>query len=56
MALTEAQKRAVKRYQDKNYEFVKIRLTKEQNSIIRKQVEDSGKSMNQFIVDKLFCI
>ena len=51
--ITEAQKRAVAKYQQKNYEFIKVRLNKGETEVIKQQAEAEGKSMNQFIRDRI---
>lgn len=53
MAITEAQKRATEKWQKENYEFIKVRLNKGQKEIIKHKAEAEGKSINQYIMDKI---
>lgn len=53
MAITEAQKRATEKWQKENYEFIKVRLNKGQKEIIKRKAEAEGKSINQYIMDKI---
>ena len=53
MPITEAQKRAVQKYQDANYEFIKLRLNKGEKEIIVQKAQAAGKSINQYIRDLL---
>ena len=51
---SEAQKRARKKYQKKNYEFIKVRLKKGQKDQVKNMAKSDNKSINQFCVDKIF--
>ena len=51
--MKEYQMRAVKKYQDANYEFFKLRLNKGEKDIIKAKAEAEGKSINQYIRDKI---
>lgn len=51
--ISEAQKKAIKRYQDANYEFIKIRLNKGDKDRIKAKAEKEGKSINAYIVSKI---
>lgn len=51
MAISKAQQEAVKRYTDKNYDFIKVRVNKGQREILKQRAEAEGKSLNQYIVD-----
>lgn len=51
MAIKDYQKRAVKKYQDANYEFIKVRLLKGEKDQIKAKAEEQGKSINQYIRD-----
>lgn len=53
MPLKSYQKRAVKKYQDAHYEFVKVRLVKGEHEILKQRAEEAGMSMNQYIREKL---
>lgn len=53
MAINEAQKRAVKKYQNANYEFIKVRLNKGEKEIIKAKADAKGKSINQYIRDSI---
>lgn len=50
---TEAQKRAVAKYQAKNYEFIKLRLNKGQKEQLKTAAEKAGKSLNEYILSKI---
>lgn len=47
------QLRAVKKYQDANYEFIKVRLNKGEKEIIKSKAEAEQKSVNQYIRDRI---
>lgn len=49
--VTEAQKRAVRKYELENYDFIKVRFKKGEKELIKSAAEASGKSINQFIAD-----
>lgn len=53
MAVSAAQIKAVQKYQDANYEFIKIRLNKGEKEIIKSAANSEGKSMNQYLRDKI---
>lgn len=53
MALKDYQKRAIKKYQDANYEFIKVRLNKGEKEQIKAKAEAEGKSVNQYIRDRI---
>lgn len=53
MAVSNAQKRAIQKYQDANYEFIKVRLNKGEKEIIKQKADAEGKSINQYIRDKI---
>jgi len=53
MAVSNAQKRAVQKYQDANYEFIKVRLNKGEKDIIKEKADAEGKSINQYIRDRI---
>jgi len=53
MAVSNAQKRAIQKYQDANYEFIKVRLNKGEKDIIKAAAEKENKSINQYIRDKI---
>lgn len=54
MALTEAQKKTIKKYKAKNYEFINVRLNKGDKERIKALAENEGKSVNQYILDRIF--
>lgn len=47
------QKRATKKYQDANYEFIKVRLKKGEKELIKAKADAEGKSINQYIRDRI---
>ena len=51
--VSEAQKKAVKKYQDANYEFIKVRLNKGDKERIKEKADKEGKSINAYIVSKI---
>lgn len=53
MAATNAQKRATDKWQKENYEFIKVRLNKGEKEIVKKKAEAEGKSINQYIRDRI---
>lgn len=53
MAYTAAQKRATEKWQRENYDFIKIRLNKGEKEIVKEKAEVEGKSINQYIRDKI---
>lgn len=52
--ISDAQARATKKYQDKNYDFYKVRFNKGDRERVKKMAEKEGKSLNQFILDRIF--
>lgn len=54
MPLTEAQKKTIKKYKAKNYEFINVRLNKGDKDRLKALAENEGKSVNQYILDKIF--
>lgn len=52
--MTEAQKRAIEKYQKANYDFIKIRLNKGEKETIQSNAEKQGKSINQYLRDLIF--
>lgn len=51
--LTDAQKKAVKKYQAANYEFVKIRLNKGERDIVKDKAKKENLSLNEYIRVKI---
>lgn len=51
MAYSEAQKRATKKYMEKNLDDIKIRVPKGEREVFKAHAEKMGKSLNQLIVD-----
>ena len=49
MALTEAQKRAVKKYNAKAYDEIKIRVKRGQKQVLKDIAEEHGESLNGYI-------
>lgn len=54
MAYTQAQRRATDKWQKDNYEFIKVRLNKGDKEKIKAMAAAEGKSINQYIIDKIF--
>ena len=54
MADTEAQKRAHKKYYAEHFEFFKLRLNKGDKDRLKALAENEGKSVNQYILDRIF--
>lgn len=54
MAVSEAQKRASKKYIAANYDFIKLRLNKGEKEEIKQMAEKEGKSLTEFIRNKIF--
>ena len=52
--VTKAQINATKKYQKENYEYYKLRFNKGDREKVRQMAEAEGKSLNQFILDKIF--
>lgn len=53
MAYTQAQNEATDKWQKENYEFIKVRLNKGEKEKIKAAADKEGKSINQFIKDKM---
>lgn len=53
MAVSSAQRKATEKWQKENYEFIKVRLNKGEKEKIKAAAQVSGKSLNQYIIDKL---
>ena len=51
--ISEAQKKAIKRYQDANYEFIKVRLNKGDKEKLKAKAEKEGKSINSYILERI---
>lgn len=51
---TDAQKRATAKYNLKKYDRIFIRVLKGQKAEIEAMAEAEGKSVNQFIIDKIY--
>lgn len=49
MAISEAQKKAVAKYNAANYERIELRVEKGQKDIIKAHAESKGESLNGFI-------
>lgn len=47
------QRRAIKKYQDTHYDFIKIRFKKGEADKIREAAKTAGKSINEYCLDKL---
>ena len=47
------QKRAIKKYQNAHYEFIKVRLNKGDKEIVKAKAEAEGKSINAYILDRI---
>lgn len=54
MPLSEAEKRAIKKYKAKKYEFINVRLNKGDKERLKALAEAEDKSVNQYILDKIF--
>lgn len=53
MPIKDYQKRAIKKYQDANYEFIKVRLNKGEKEVLKAKADAEGKSLNQYIRDRI---
>ena len=53
MAVSQAQRKATEKWQKENYEFIKVRLNKGDKDKIKASALAEGKSINQYIIDKL---
>ena len=49
MAISEAQKKAVAKYNAANYERIELRVEKGQKDVIKAHAESKGESLNGFI-------
>lgn len=49
MAISDAQKRAVAKYNAANYDRVELRLDKGQKDVVKAHAEAQGESLNAFI-------
>lgn len=49
MAISDAQKRAVAKYNAANYDRVELRLDKGQKDIVKAHAESHGESLNAFV-------
>lgn len=47
------QKRAVKKYQDEHYEFIKVRLNKGDRDKVKAKAQEAGMSVNAYILDRI---
>lgn len=47
------QKRAIKKYQEAHYEFIKVRFKKGEADKIREAAKAAGKSINEYCLEKL---
>lgn len=48
------QRKANVKYKQNNYDYVKIRMSKEQREQFRQMVEVSGKGQNEYLLDLIF--
>lgn len=53
MPLREAQKKAIKKYKAKNYEFINVRLNKGDKERLKELANAENKSVNQYILDRI---
>lgn len=53
MAYTQAQRKATDKWQKENYEFYKLRLNKGDKEKVKALADAEGKSINQYILDKI---
>ena len=53
MALTDAQKRAVAKYNAKSYDRIEIKVKKGEKEKIKAHAESRGMSLNAFIVEAI---
>lgn len=49
MAYSEAQKKAVKKYNEKNYDEIKLRVKKGNKEIIQKYAESKNETVNRML-------
>lgn len=53
MPYTQAGRKATDKWQKENYEFIKIRLNKGEKEKVKAAADAEGKSINQYIRDKI---
>ena len=53
MAISEAQKRAVAKYNNANYDKLTVRIKKGQRDILKAHAEEKGESLNGWIVSAI---
>lgn len=53
MAISDAQKRAVAKYNAKNYDKICVRIKKGQRDILKAHADKQGKSLNGWIVSAI---
>ena len=53
MPLKDYQTRAIKKYHEANYDFIKVRLLKGEKEKLKAEAEKEGKSLNQYIRDRI---
>ena len=53
MAISEAQKRAVAKYNNANYDKLTVRIKKGQRDILKAHAEEQGESLNGWIVSAI---
>lgn len=51
--VSEAQKKANRKYQDANYEFIKVRLNKGDKEKLKAKAEKESKSINSYILERI---
>ena len=49
MAISEAQKRAVRKYKESNYDRIELSVPKGEKGKIKAHAESKGESLNQFV-------
>lgn len=47
------QMRAIKKYQDAHYEFIKVRLNKGEKDVLKERATKEGKSLNEYIRERI---
>lgn len=47
------QMRAIKKYQDAHYEFIKVRLNKGEKDVLKERAAKEGKSLNEYIRERI---
>lgn len=53
MAISEAQKRAVAKYNNANYDKLTVRIKKGQRDILKAHADEQGESLNAWIVSAI---